>query len=224
VVVPRGLGAAYPSGPLGLLARGGVKIRGVLDRGQAHQKWALPPWLKHENLELRVPPKPGPAGFKVRKVHYKTAVVDDRTVVAGSFNYTRPANDFNDENIFVIGSPYGEINRDGGRSRLRRRVPASSPCTSAASSSGSSRFPRSSRPRARADEPGPHNPARGKGEGERAWNEEPIRSHDERRSAQGLPYEKSAIREPCRDLILSTSCTAVQVVLESLHVSEPRNP
>lgn len=65
------------------LARGGVKIRGVLDRGQAHQKWALPPWLKHENLELRVPPKPGPAGFKVRKVHHKTAVVDDRTVVAG---------------------------------------------------------------------------------------------------------------------------------------------
>jgi phosphatidylserine/phosphatidylglycerophosphate/cardiolipin synthase-like enzyme len=39
-----------------------------------------------------VPPTPGPAGFKVRKLHHKTAVVDDRTVVAGSFNYTRPAN------------------------------------------------------------------------------------------------------------------------------------
>jgi phosphatidylserine/phosphatidylglycerophosphate/cardiolipin synthase-like enzyme len=95
------------------LARGGVKIRGVLDRGQAHQKWALPPWLKHENLELRVPPKPGPPGFKVRKVHHKTAVIDDRTVVAGSFNYTRPANDFNDENIFVLGSPYDEIKEPG---------------------------------------------------------------------------------------------------------------
>jgi phosphatidylserine/phosphatidylglycerophosphate/cardiolipin synthase-like enzyme len=95
------------------LARGGVKIRGAPDRGQARQKWALPPWLKHENLELRVPPKPGPVGFKVRKLHHKTAVVDDRTVVAGSLNYTRPANDYNDENIFVIGSPYDEIKEPG---------------------------------------------------------------------------------------------------------------
>ena len=53
------------------LARGGVKIRGTLDRGQANQTWALPPWLKHKNLELRVPPaeKLGPPGFQVRKLH-----------------------------------------------------------------------------------------------------------------------------------------------------------
>jgi phosphatidylserine/phosphatidylglycerophosphate/cardiolipin synthase-like enzyme len=100
------------------LARGGVKIKGVLDRGQAKQKWALPTWLKHENLELRVPPYPGQAGFKVRKVHHKTAVIDGRTVVAGSFNYTRPANDFNDENIFVLGSAYDEIR---GRAERRSR-------------------------------------------------------------------------------------------------------
>jgi phosphatidylserine/phosphatidylglycerophosphate/cardiolipin synthase-like enzyme len=95
------------------LCRGGVKVRGALDRGQAHQKWALPPWLKHENLELRVPPKPGPPGFRVRKLHHKTSVVDDRTVITGSFNYTRPANDFNDENIFVVGSAYDEIKEPG---------------------------------------------------------------------------------------------------------------
>jgi phosphatidylserine/phosphatidylglycerophosphate/cardiolipin synthase-like enzyme len=98
------------------LARGGAKIRGVLDRAQAQHKAGLPSWLKHENLELRVPKKSSeaPAGFKVRKLHHKTAVIDDRTVVAGSFNYTRPANDFNDENLFVIGSPYDEI-RSGSR-------------------------------------------------------------------------------------------------------------
>jgi phosphatidylserine/phosphatidylglycerophosphate/cardiolipin synthase-like enzyme len=73
----------------------------------------VPPWLKHENLELRVPPKSGPPGFKVRKLHYKTAVIDKRTVVAGSFDYTRPANDFNDENIFVVGSPYDEVKEPG---------------------------------------------------------------------------------------------------------------
>jgi phosphatidylserine/phosphatidylglycerophosphate/cardiolipin synthase-like enzyme len=91
------------------LARGGVKIKGTLDRGQARQKWALPVWLKHDNLELRVPPRPGPPNFKVRKLHHKTTVIDKRTVVAGSFNYTRPANDYNDENIFVVGSAYDEI-------------------------------------------------------------------------------------------------------------------
>ena len=31
-------------------------------------------------------------------------VIDDSTVCAGSFNYTSDANDFNDENLFVMGS------------------------------------------------------------------------------------------------------------------------
>jgi phosphatidylserine/phosphatidylglycerophosphate/cardiolipin synthase-like enzyme len=34
-------------------------------------------------------------------------------VIAGSFNYTRPANDFNDENIFVVGSAYDQIKEPG---------------------------------------------------------------------------------------------------------------
>ena len=41
------------------LARGGVKIRGLLDPAQAKQKWAVPQWLKHDNIELRVPKKEG---------------------------------------------------------------------------------------------------------------------------------------------------------------------
>jgi phosphatidylserine/phosphatidylglycerophosphate/cardiolipin synthase-like enzyme len=36
-------------------------------------------------------------------------VIDERIVVAGSFNYTEPANAFNDENIFVLGSTHGEV-------------------------------------------------------------------------------------------------------------------
>jgi phosphatidylserine/phosphatidylglycerophosphate/cardiolipin synthase-like enzyme len=90
------------------LARGGVKIRGVLDPGQAAQGWAAPNWLKHENIELRVPKKEGDlAGL--RKVHHKLMVIDDRIVVAGSFNYTQPANEYNDENLFVIRSPHAEV-------------------------------------------------------------------------------------------------------------------
>ena len=90
------------------LARGGVQIRGVLDPGQANQDWAAPKWLKHDNIELRVPKREGDLAT-LRKVHHKLMVIDNRIVVAGSFNYTKPANDFNDENLFVIGSPHDEV-------------------------------------------------------------------------------------------------------------------
>ena len=36
-------------------------------------------------------------------------VIDEKIVVAGSFNYTQPANDYNDENLFVLGSPFPEV-------------------------------------------------------------------------------------------------------------------
>jgi phosphatidylserine/phosphatidylglycerophosphate/cardiolipin synthase-like enzyme len=90
------------------LARGGVTIRGVLDAGQANQGWAAPKWLEHPNIELRIPKKEG-ALATIRKVHHKLMVIDNRIVVAGSFNYTAPANEYNDENLFVIGSPHAEV-------------------------------------------------------------------------------------------------------------------
>jgi phosphatidylserine/phosphatidylglycerophosphate/cardiolipin synthase-like enzyme len=90
------------------LARGGVKIRGLLDPAQAKQKWAVPQWLKHANIELRVPRRRATLA-SLRKLHHKLMVIDDRIVVAGSFNYTQPANDYNDENLFVIGSPHKEV-------------------------------------------------------------------------------------------------------------------
>ena len=90
------------------LARGGMKVRGVLDRTQAAHDWAAPPWLVHDNIELFVPRRTGP--FKtLRKLHHKVMVIDEQVVVAGSFNYTAPANEYNDENIFVIGSVHAEV-------------------------------------------------------------------------------------------------------------------
>ena len=93
------------------LAKGGMKIRGVLDRGQASQNWAAPQWLKHPNIKLFVPKKSGDFA-KLRKVHHKLMVIDERIVVAGSFNYTEPANAYNDENIFVLGSTHAKV--EGG--------------------------------------------------------------------------------------------------------------
>ena len=42
-------------------------------------------------------------GTGVRKIHHKLMVVDERLVIAGSFNYTAPGTTLNDENIIVLG-------------------------------------------------------------------------------------------------------------------------
>ncbi|MDQ3729664.1 MAG: phospholipase D-like domain-containing protein [Actinomycetota bacterium] len=102
-----------------LAAAADRKVTGVLDPGQAAQRWAAPrgapgaapSWLNRENITLFTPKKQG--GF--RKLHHKLMVVDRHTVIAGSFNYTAPANEYNDENLFVIGSPYeGLPKKEGG--------------------------------------------------------------------------------------------------------------
>jgi len=92
-----------------MLGRAGKKVRGALDRGQASQGWAAPRWLHGQaGIELFVPKREGDFA-ELRKLHHKLMVVDETIVVAGSMNYTRPANEYNDENIFVIGSPYDEV-------------------------------------------------------------------------------------------------------------------
>lgn len=92
----------------------GRQLRGALDPGQGSQKWAATKWLLEEGVQLFYPNKRGVfADF--RKLHHKLMVIDSAIVVAGSMNYTRPANALNDENIFVLGSPYADLPaREGG--------------------------------------------------------------------------------------------------------------
>lgn len=98
------------------LARSGVKIKGVLYPGQARQKWAAPRRLAHPNIELYLPKKAGVfADF--RKLHHKLMVIDERIVVAGGFNYTTPANEYNDEQLrHGLGTQRGRRDRGPGRS------------------------------------------------------------------------------------------------------------
>jgi hypothetical protein len=63
----------------GLGARGDA-AQGALDPGQAAQDWAAPKWLKHKNIELYVPKREG-AFAKLRKLHHKLMVIDERIVV-----------------------------------------------------------------------------------------------------------------------------------------------
>jgi phosphatidylserine/phosphatidylglycerophosphate/cardiolipin synthase-like enzyme len=78
---------------------GNVAISGVLDRGQGAQAWASTLPLRAAGVDLRQN-KPGTG---VRKIHHKLMVIDERLVIAGSFNYTGPATTLNDENIIVVG-------------------------------------------------------------------------------------------------------------------------
>ena len=85
-----------------VLNRAGVPVRGVLDRRQGNQEWAATRPIIDGGGELWWPRR----GSGVSKVHHKLMVIDQQVVIAGSFNYTAPANAMNDENIVVIGSTY----------------------------------------------------------------------------------------------------------------------
>ena len=76
-----------------------LPIRGVLDRAQGAQKWAATTGLQAAGVQL-FENKPRTA---VRKLHHKLMVIDERLVIAGSFNYTGPATTLNDENIIILG-------------------------------------------------------------------------------------------------------------------------
>ena len=83
-----------------ILRKANLKVRGALDRRMANQKWAASRPLQKKGVELSITPKNGTG---VGKLHHKLMVIDEQVVIGGSFNYTGPANEFNDENIVILG-------------------------------------------------------------------------------------------------------------------------
>lgn len=77
----------------------GVKVRGILDRRQGNQKWAAKKTLSDAGIDIKLVGGRGTLG----KLHHKLMVIDDQLCVFGSFNYTKPANRSNDENIVIVG-------------------------------------------------------------------------------------------------------------------------
>jgi phosphatidylserine/phosphatidylglycerophosphate/cardiolipin synthase-like enzyme len=92
------------------LAAAGRTITGAVDPGQGVQAWAATHGLDKAGIALFFPARTPQFG----KLHHKLMVIDETTTIAGSFNYTAPANEYNDENIFVIGSPYLDLKRGEG--------------------------------------------------------------------------------------------------------------
>lgn len=80
------------------LHRKGVKIRVIIDATAAKNGYS-----KHELLRA--------AGIPVKvenwggKMHMKSAVIDGKTVITGSMNWTTAGDDDNDENVIIVHSP-----------------------------------------------------------------------------------------------------------------------
>lgn len=97
-----------------VLAGTGINITGILDRRQANQSWsASHNLLGQANINLFWPR----TGTGINKLHHKLMVIDNQVVIAGSFNYTNPANALNDENILVIG----DINETNATARANQQ-------------------------------------------------------------------------------------------------------
>jgi phosphatidylserine/phosphatidylglycerophosphate/cardiolipin synthase-like enzyme len=98
------------------LRKSKIKVRGIMDAQMANQQWAATRPLKENGVRLYVIKKDG----DVRKLHHKLMVIDRQVVIAGSFNYTGPANLFNDENIIILG----DLETKDGRSIEKQKKTA----------------------------------------------------------------------------------------------------
>lgn len=91
------LSTSLVSRPLEDAAKRGVRVRIIMDGTQAEQEFALDERLAEAGIAVyrHAVPEGG-------SMHHKTMVIDGTTVVTGSFNFSRSAEEKNAENLVVI--------------------------------------------------------------------------------------------------------------------------
>jgi phosphatidylserine/phosphatidylglycerophosphate/cardiolipin synthase-like enzyme len=77
-------------------SKAGVQVEGVIENRGASQGSAPVFACAHVPAKLD--------GNKYT-MHHKVVIIDDKTVITGSFNFTQTANDANDDNVLIIDSP-----------------------------------------------------------------------------------------------------------------------
>lgn len=81
----------------------GVKVRVVLDSRMAGRSWSEAKTLEKAGVEVhRLYLRKGSGDASDPQFHHKFCVVDGRTVVTGSFNWTVMADRSNYENLLVV--------------------------------------------------------------------------------------------------------------------------
>ena len=80
-------------------AKLGVDIQGVIEARGASQG-ALPTLFCAKQSRIQVKTDGNPA-----TMHHKVIIIDDETVITGSFNFTRTADTANDDSLIIIRNP-----------------------------------------------------------------------------------------------------------------------
>ncbi|TXH35338.1 MAG: phospholipase D family protein [Rhodospirillaceae bacterium] len=78
--------------------RRGVDVQVILDKSQATARYTGATYLQNAGIPVSI-------DFKVAIAHNKVMVIDGRTVITGSFNFTAAAQEKNAENLLVIQDP-----------------------------------------------------------------------------------------------------------------------
>lgn len=73
----------------------GVRVRGVFERSGARSKYSEYNALKRAGADVR---RDGNKGI----MHHKVMIVDERTVITGSYNFSKNADTSNDENVVIL--------------------------------------------------------------------------------------------------------------------------
>ena len=76
----------------------GVKVRLYLDKDQVDYKYSQSRYLVQKGIKTRV-------SSNNYIMHHKFAIIDNRLLLTGSYNWTFSANNRNDENLMVIDDP-----------------------------------------------------------------------------------------------------------------------
>ena len=73
----------------------GVQVRVVLDKSQETEKYTSATFLANAGVPVRID-----ADFAI--AHNKVMILDEETIITGSFNFTKAAEERNAENVLVI--------------------------------------------------------------------------------------------------------------------------
>jgi phosphatidylserine/phosphatidylglycerophosphate/cardiolipin synthase-like enzyme len=76
----------------------GVQVSGVVEAANVGAAGSDVPRLRREGIDLRLDGNPN-------SMHHKVLIIDGQIVIFGSYNFTRAAEEKNDENILIIHDP-----------------------------------------------------------------------------------------------------------------------
>jgi phosphatidylserine/phosphatidylglycerophosphate/cardiolipin synthase-like enzyme len=76
----------------------GVTVRGVVETSQSQASGAETPRLRQAGMDIRLDGNP-------ENMHHKVIILDATTVILGSYNFTRSAEEKNDENMLIVNDP-----------------------------------------------------------------------------------------------------------------------